>query len=227
MNYIRRFFLTAFISCSLLLGWVYLLGELMPEEPAEPMWQESLRQLHDLYRVTYRQSRTTQQQATQADADSLHSVAVIMRAIAESERIHCRICQQAIESLGDNAVAPATPEAEVLTSEQVIQQKIAQKQTLNQEHLPQVIEQLLSDNNRYIARMLTWYNANNNYHILLLKACQEGNFTPDGAPAAKKDRTNAYYVCPTCGHIETMELAPYCCPHCMTSRSKFVLFKHP
>ena len=226
MNYIKRFVVTAVIFCSLLLGWVYLLGELMPEEPTTPLWQESLSQLHELYRITFRQSHNTLQQASQLSADSLPTIAVIMRVIAESERIHCRICQRAIESLGDNVSAPSTPDAEPQPTMQVIEQKLAQKERLNRETLPQAIGQALSDENRYIARMLTWYNANNNHHIRLLKAsCGETMELGAVSDGAKKDRTEAYYLCPTCGHIEIMELAPYCCPHCMTSRSEFMLFK--
>ncbi len=226
MNYIKRFFVTAVIFCALLLGWVYLLGELMPEEPATPLWEESLEQLHELYRITFRQSRNTLQQASQASADSLPAIAVILRVIAESERIHCRICQRAIESLGDKISVPSTPDTETLPTMQVVEQKVTQKERLNRETLPQAIGQALSDENRYIARMLTWYNANNNYHILLLKACQAQRAVAGGVShGIKKDRAEAYYVCPTCGHIEIMELAPYCCPHCMTSRSEFILYR--
>lgn len=229
MNFIQRIFLTALIFSALLLGWVYLLGRIGPDEPSSPQWAESLSSLHDLYRITYRQSRNTLQQATIANTDSLLATAIAIRAIAESERINCRICQQAIEALGDKVTAPSVPNTELTSTAPFVEQKIGQKSTLNRSTLPEIIERLLGDENRYIARLITWYNSNNNQQIYLLESCRaEQNTTSEQispSPQNKTSGANAYNVCPTCGYISIEEFTPHCCPHCMTHSREFVLFK--
>ena len=235
MNFIQRIFLTALIFSALLLGWVYLLGRIGPDEPSSPQWAESLSSLHDLYRITYRQSRNTLQQATIANADSLLATAIAIRAIAESERINCRICQQAIEALGDKVSAPSSPSDKPVATAPYIEHKISQKSLLDQATLPKIIEQLLLDENRYIARLITWYNSNNNQQIYLLESCRAEQNTPSGqntpseqitpSPQNKTSGANAYNVCPTCGYITIEEFTPHCCPHCMTHSREFVLFK--
>lgn len=250
MNIFQRIFATAFVFSALLLGWVYFLGFMKPEEPANPKWEETLNSLHNLYRITYRQSHNTLQQASAAHDDSLYATAVTMRAIAESERINCRICQQAIESLGDKISTPSMPttsSSEIQDTEKIINLKLDQKRALNHSDFPKIIEQALSDENRYIARMLTWYNSNNNQHLILLELCQvpqkSASQSATNAPSQDSNqsqssvshrscitphqtsRANAYNVCPTCGYIFLMEFTPYCCPHCMTPKRDFLLFK--
>ena len=235
MNYIQRIFLTALIFSALLLGWVYLLGLIKPDEPTSPKWAESLSSLHDLYRITYRQSRNTLQQASIAQEDSLAGSAIAIRAIAESERINCRICQQAIEALGDKVTAPSVPNTELTPTAPFVEQKIGQKSTLNRSTLPEIIERLLGDENRYVARLLTWYNSNNNQQMILLEICRAEQNAPSeqnttsvqNVPSSqnKTSRANAYRVCPTCGYITLEEFTPHCCPHCMTRSEEFVLFK--
>lgn len=211
----KRIFVTAFALCAIILTASYIWGRMRPAPPAdEVMWHESLSQLKALYRHKYRQSLHLTAYAYRAKRDSLHAAAALLHAIAHADAIQCDNCRHAIESLGGRCptlTIQPTPFSDIDTH---LSLALQAKRHSHYDLIPVAIEQALTDNNRYIARMLTWCDATDLKQIRLLE-----QFCCGGMECGR------LRVCPTCGDISWEALSPDHCPHCMTESAKFTLFE--
>jgi rubrerythrin len=86
--------------------------------------------------------------------------------------------------------------------------------------MPRCITGAIDEGNRYLARMLTWCEASDVKIITLLKQAI-------ATEKASGDTTSVacYWVCPTCGNIESEQLRTCYCPHCMTYSAEFLIFE--
>lgn len=214
MDNFKRVFLSAILLCiSALALSVAVTHRLREKQPStEVLWHESLEQLKQICRHKYRQSLHHTAYAHHAERDSLHAVAALLHAIAHAEAVQCDNCRQAIGALGGEFTIPTIRPTEFSETTIHIHNTLQDKHLIRKEFIPAAIEQAIKDNNRYVARMLTWCDASDAKQILLLQ-----RLLGDGKPPHLR-----YRVCPTCGDIIWLEESTRYCPHCMTDSVKFI-----
>ena len=149
--------------------------------------------------------------AHHAERDSLHAEAALLHAIAHAEAVQCDNCRQAIGALGGTFSLPTIRPTEFSEAMTHIHNTLQDKQLIRREFIPTAIEQAIKDNNRYVARMLTWCDASDAKQILLLQRLL----------GEEKPHHVRYRVCPTCGDIIWLEESTRYCPHCMTDSVRF------
>jgi rubrerythrin len=139
-----------------------------------------------------------------------------MNAISHADAVQCDNCRQAISSLGGEYSSPTTLPTHFTNHADHISYALRDKSYTHTTLFPPAIEQALKDNNRYVARMLTWCHASDTKQIFLLQQF------------ISQDVTHARYrVCPVCGNISWEPISPRHCPHCMTDSVRFVVFAFP
>ena len=211
MRRLNRIFIAICALCLLILTVAYILGEKQPSaHTEETLWRESLDQLKSICNHKYRQSLHYTAYANHARRDSLHNIAALFHAIAYADAVQCDNCRKAIESLGGTFSYPIILPTTFSNAEAHLTYALHDKQHTHLNLIPSSIEQALADNNRYIARMLTWCDASDIKQILLLQALPSSH--------------HRYRICPICSDISWEEIAPRHCPHCMTDSTKFVIF---
>lgn len=216
MNNFKRLFLISILLCLAALAMAHFAGKRLQQRqpPQQTLWHESLTQLKEICRHKYRQSLRLIAYAHHAERDSLHAAAALFHAISHAEAVQCDNCRQAIESLGGVISLPTTTPTEFSNAESHLDNTLRSKIHVHTALLPHAIEQALKDNNRYIARMLTWCDTSDAKQIMLL---QQQLLTPE------ERRHTRYRICPTCGDISWHEVAARHCPHCMTDSVKFFI----
>lgn len=211
-NFKRVFLLAALLCVSALALSFAVTRRLNKERPtSEVLWHKSLEQLKQICRHKYRQSLHHTAYAHHAERDSLHAEAALLHAIAHAEAVQCDNCRQAIGALGGTFSLPTIRPTEFSEAMTHIHNTLQDKQLVRREFIPTAIEQAIKDNNRYVARMLTWCDASDAKQILLLQRLL----------GEEKPHHVRYRVCPTCGDIIWLEESTRYCPHCMTDSVKF------
>ena len=208
-------FIAAFVLGALVLFVAYLGGLSRPSEPSDYLFYESLQQLGELGRAKYRQSHHYRSFAQRAEAESLHRVAVLFRAMAEAEGVQCENCRRAIESLGGRFHTPVVVAAEAFPAHIHLLSALQTKAEQHEGIIRRSMQRAIDEGNKYVARMLTWCDASDLKQILILQREVERMAVGD-APQ--------YRVCPTCGNFIEEELQTHFCPHCMTAREEFLVF---
>lgn len=214
MNTIAKIFLAAGTACCLILGLAFLAGEKQNTQPKEPLYKESLAHLKELCRIKYRQSLRYKAYSLHAKRDSLPATALLFEAMSKADAIHFQACRHALNSLGGVFLMPVIAPTRLLDHTQHLEDALKSKNTTHQQHIPLYISQALKQNNRYIARLLTWCDASDLKQIALLKIALQ-----DNAPRKMHHR---FYICPTCGDIKWEEATLYC-PYCMTDSGRYII----
>ena len=213
---LRTPFIAAFTIALTALIIAYLASLRFPAEPTDYLWYDSLQQLGEIGRAKYRQSHRYGEYARRAERDSLHALAALMNAISHADAVQCDNCRQAISSLGGEYSSPTTLPTHFTNHTDHIAYALRDKSYTHSTLFPPAIEQALKDNNRFVARMLTWCHASDTKQIFLLQQF------------LAQEITNARYrVCPVCGNISWESISPRHCPHCMTDSVRFVVFAYP
>lgn len=220
MNNFKRLFLSSILLCIAALSLAYVAARKLSQEHStdEVLYHENIEQLKELCRLKYRQSLHHIAYAHHAERDSLHSAAALFHAISHSEAVQCDNCRQAIGALGGILTLPTTTPTPFSNTNTHIDNALRRKLSTHQHLIPTAIEQAMQDNNRYVARMLTWCDASEAKQILLLELLQRN---PQTLPHAR------FRVCPTCGDISWLEVGSRYCPYCMTDSLKFIIVKYP
>lgn len=182
-------------------------------EAREPMWQESIEQLKELCRTKYRQSLRYTAYAHHAERDAHLAEAELFHALSHADAIHCANCRRAIKSLGGEFSLPIIAPTDFIGVEAHIESVLGNKLHTHYHQIQPCITRALADNNRYVARMLTWCDACDVKQILLLRNILAGEGC-DGL---------AFRVCPTCGDVTWEEVATRHCPQCMTDSVNFLI----
>lgn len=215
MDYFKRLFVIALVICSLVLAVTYIKGSRLSAQRSseETLWSESLDLLKTICNHKYRQSLHYTAYAHHAERDSLHNIATLFHAIAYADAVQCDNCRKAIESLGGTFSTPIIRPTTFSNAESHLAYALRDKQHTHQNLIPRSVEQALADNNRFVARMLTWCDASDIKQMILLQL--------------PLDHCTRYRICPVCGDISWEEVAPRHCPHCMTDSVRFVVFAFP
>ena len=218
MNYLKTIFIGALVACIAMLGIVLLAGRRLSAQSSKPKpFHRSLDQLRELGRTKYQQSLRYLAYAHYAERDSLHEVASLFHAISHADAIHNANCRHAIEALGGKFTYPIISPTQFSSTTSHLQKALYNKATTHNSQMPLYIEQALSDNNLYIARMLTWCDASDVKQIILLQEILGSTAAP---------HRHIYKVCPTCGDITWEEIATRHCPKCMTDSTQFIVIEH-
>ena len=218
MNYFLKAFVSSVMLCVVTLAAVYFFAKRKQQSrpPQEVLWHESLTQLKELSRHKHRQSLHYIAYAHYAERDSLHALAALMNAISHADAVQCDNCRQAISSLGGEYSSPTTLPTHFTNHADHIAYALRDKNYTHSTLFPPAIEQALEDNNRFVARMLTWCHASDTKQIFLLQ-----QFLYQEVTHAR------FRVCPVCGNISWEAISPRHCPHCMTDSIRFVVFAFP
>lgn len=213
MNYLKTIFFGAFIVCAILLGIVFFVGQRHATQENKPiLFQENINQLKELGRTKYQQSLRYLAYAHHAERDSMLDVALLFHALSHADAIHNANCRHAIEALGGRYSHPIISPTQFTSTTSHLEKTLHNKSATHCNLMPHYIGQALSDNNRYVARMLTWCDASDVKQIILLQEMLEVS-----APRHK----HVYKVCPTCGDITWEDIATRHCPMCMTDSALF------
>lgn len=218
MKLIKIPFIIAFVLAASAIGIARLSGLRSQAEPTEYLWYDTLQGLHELGRAKYRQSHLYNEYARHAEHDSLHRQAALLRALAYADNVQCENCRKAIESLGGRFHSPVVQSAQRADMLSHLHHALQTKSALHEGITGECLHRAIGENNRYIARLLTWCDASDIAQIVILRReiASIGEEPQEQAP---------YRVCPTCGAISNQELHTEYCPHCMTSRDKFRTFE--
>ena len=218
MDYFKRIFVVAFVASALALGVAFVAARRVVErKPAEEvLWRESIAQLKSLGDHKYRQSLHYMAYAKYAARDSLNAEAALFHAMSHADAVHCANCRKALEGLGGKATTPTISRTRFSSTTDHLRYALEDKHTLHIHLLQPAIEQALADNNRHIARMLTWCDASDIKQMLILRRAHSSQPLP-----------HTYRICPTCGDIGWEEFSPRHCPHCMTDSAKFIRVHYP
>ena len=210
MRRLNRIFITICGLCLMILAVAYVMGGKQPTKYAEEtLWRKNLEQLKSICNHKYRQSLHYTAYANHARRDSLLDIAALFHAIAYADAVQCDNCRKAIESLGGTFSTPIIRPTTFSNAEAHLHYALRDKQHTHQNLIPHAVEQALTDNNRYVARMLTWCDASDIKQIILLQS---------------PHHHSRYRICPICSDISWEEIAPRHCPHCMTDSTKFIIF---
>ena len=217
MNYLTKIFIGACVVCTMILGITFLAAKRVQQQGSQPkLYQENINQLKELCRTKYQQSLRYLAYANFAKRDSSYLVAELFNAMSHADAIHHANCRLAIEALGGNYSQPLTSPTQFSHTTTHLKNALHNKITTHCNQMPYYIEQALSDNNRYIARMLTWCDASDVKQILLLNALLNDSASP---------HKPTFKVCPTCGDITWESIATRHCPKCMTDSAQFFVIK--
>lgn len=217
MNYLTKIFIGACVVCTMILGITFLVAKRQRQQRSQPiLYQDNINQLKELCRTKYQQSLRYLAYANFARRDSAHLAAELFNAMSHADAIHHTNCQHAIEALGGKYTQPLTTPTQFSHTTTHLKNALHSKITTHCNQMPLYIEQALSDNNRYIARMLTWCDASDVKQILLLNTLLNDSTTP---------HHHTFKVCPTCGDITWESIATRHCPKCMTDSAQFVVIK--
>lgn len=218
MKLIKIPFIIAFVLAASAIGASYLFSLRREAEPTEYLWYDSLQGLHELCRAKYRQSHLYTEYARHAEQDSLHQQAALLRALAYADGVQCANCRKAIESLGGRFHSPVVQHYTMVNTLTHLHHALQAKSELHEGITEECLHRAIEENNRYIARLITWCDASDIAQIVILRR-----------EIATLDQQQAeqapYTVCPTCGAISNELLHTSYCPHCMTEREKFLTFK--
>ena len=219
----KRFFalfLTFFIVSLLALGAAYIDGKMRPQYNEEHLWHDTLQHLNELGRQQHQQSIRYRQYAIHAQQAQEPQIATLFRAMAFVEEIKCENCKDVIGALGGVFNAPIEPSTPLSSVHDHLQTAIKEKQKCHEQKMQGCIARAINEDNRYLARMLTWCDASDVKIITLLKQAI-------AIEKASGDTTSVacYWVCPTCGNIECEQLRTCYCPHCMTYSAEFLIFE--
>ena len=217
MNYLKTIFIVAGAVCIIMLGIALAAGRRHSRQNDQPKpFHRSLDQLKELGRTKYQQSLRYLAYAHYAERDSLPGVALLFHAISHADAIHNANCRHAIEALGGKFTYPIISPTQFSSTVSHLEKALHNKSTTHCNHMPRYIEQALSDNNRYIARMLTWCDASDVKQIILLQEILATEPTL---------HRHIYKVCPTCGDITWETIATRHCPKCMTDSAQFIVIE--
>ncbi len=219
----KRFFalfLTFFIVSLLALGAAYIDGKMRPQYNEEHLWHDTLQHLNELGRQQHQQSIRYRQYAIHAQQAQEPQIATLFRAMAFVEEIKCENCKDVIGALGGVFNAPIETSTPLSSVHDHLQTAIKEKQKCHEQKMQGCIARAINEDNRYLARMLTWCDASDVKMITLLKQAI-------AIEKASGDTTSVacYWVCPTCGNIEWEQLRTCYCPHCMTYSAEFLIFE--
>ena len=215
MNHIQKIFFATILLGATILGIAFIVGRRQQKQNNEPpLFHASISQLKELSRTKYQQSLRYLAYAHYAERDSLHDAATLFHAISHADAIHNANCRHAIEALGGVYTYPIISPTQFLATTTHIEQALLSKTATHNHQMPEYINQALKDNNRYIARMLTWCDASDVKQIFLLKKILDN---------PTQSQLHIYYkVCPTCGDITWETISTRHCPMCMTDSVKFI-----
>lgn len=219
----KRFFalfLTFFIVSLLALGAAYIDGKMRPQYNEEHLWHDTLQHLNELGRQQHQQSIRYRQYAIHAQQAQEPQIATLFRAMAFVEEIKCENCKDVIGALGGVFNAPIETSTPLSSVHDHLQTAIKEKQKCHEQKMQGCIARAINEDNRYLARMLTWCDASDVKMITLLKQAI-------AIEKASADTTSVacYWVCPTCGNIECEQMRTCYCPHCMTYGEEFLIFE--
>lgn len=219
----KRFFalfLTFFIVSLLALGAAYIDGKMRPQYNEEHLWHDTLQHLNELGRQQHQQSIRYRQYAIHAQQAQEPQIATLFRAMAIVEEIKCENCKDVIGALGGVFNAPIETSTPLSSVHDHLQTAIKEKQKCHEQKMQGCIARAINEDNRYLARMLTWCDASDVKIITLLKQAI-------AIEKASGDTTSVacYWVCPNCGNIECEQLRTCYCPHCMTYSAEFLIFE--
>ena len=214
MNTFRLALIGALVISLAALGISYMASLRKSQaEAQEPLWQENIEQLKELCRTKYRQSLRYTAYAHHAERDSLLAEAELFHALSHADAIHCANCRKAINSLGGEFSLPIVAPTNFFHVAVHVESALNDKLHTHYHQIQPCISRALADNNRYIARMLTWCDASDVKQILLLRNILAGEV---------KARLS-FRVCPTCGDVTWAEVATRHCPQCMTDSVNFLI----
>lgn len=216
MTHLKNIFIGAFFICATALTAAYIAVERhSARTPDKPLFHDSLHSLKELCHTKYRHSIRCLAYANHALRDSLPATASLLRAIAHADAIHLDNCRHAVEALGGHLTLPTISPTQFSTSAEHLQHILSSKISVHTHHMPLCVSQAVSDNNRYVARLLTWCDACDAKVIMLLREVLSNDSEP----------IYHFYVCPTCGDVKWEEVRPLHCPHCMTDSTRFIAIK--
>ena len=219
----KRFFalfLTFFIVSLLALGAAYIDGKMRPQYNEQHLWHDTLQHLNELGRPQHQQSIRYRQYAIHAQQAQEPQIATLFRAMAFVEEIKCENCKDVIGALGGVFNVPIETSTPLSSVHDHLQTAIKEKQKCHEQKMQGCIARAINEDNRYLARMLTWCDASDVKIITLLKQAI-------AIEKASGDTTSVacYWVCPNCGNIECEHLRTCYCPHCMTYSAEFLIFE--
>lgn len=213
MTHLKKIFIAALIICATVLTAAYVAVEHhAAHTTSKPLFHDSLHSLKELCHAKYRHSIRCLAYANHALRDSLHATASLLRAIAHAEAIHLDNCRHAVEALGGRLTLPTISPTLFSTSAEHLRHILNSKKSMHTQLMPLCVGQALSDNNRYVARLLTWCDACDVKIIMLLGRV----LSDDSEPIYH------FYLCPTCGDVKWEEVRTRHCPHCMTDSTRFI-----
>jgi rubrerythrin len=224
----KRFFalfLTFFIVSLLALGAAYIDGKMRPQYNEEHLWHDTLQHLNELGRQQHQQSIRYRQYAIHAQQAQEPQIATLFRAMAFVEEIKCENCKDVIGALGGVFNAPietSTPLSSVIDH---LHTAIKEKQKCHEQKMQGCIARAINEDNRYLARMLTWCDASDVKMILIMQQAIKVADTDYGPTNDEATYAACYWVCPNCGNIECEQLRTCYCPHCMTYSAEFLIFE--
>lgn len=216
MYHLKKIFLAAIVACITILGISFFaVRRHSTHHTATPLFHHNIQQLKELCYAKYRQSIRFMAYANHAMRDSLPATAALFHAMARADAIHLSNCRHAIEALGGRVSLPIITPTTFSHSVAHLENALSSKWQTHYDHMPAYITQALADNNRYVARMLTWCDACDAKQILLLRQILNDSV----------HHKYHFHVCPTCGDITWEEVRTRHCPQCMTESEKFFVIE--
>lgn len=175
---------------------------------------QALQRLGEMARIKYHHAQLHIAFANQAQEEKLDHIERLFRAIAYSEQVQCRQCQEAIKNLGGRFTKPVTIEIHsASTAENILRADSLKSEHRSKKSHGMIMRSMASDN-AYVTRILVWCDANDSHQITLLR------YNSHNPPQPK----SIYHVCPKCGYLSEHAQPTPICPQCKSSATRFVRF---
>jgi len=213
---LRPFFiLLLFVVSTAILAWICHSATRPRRQPAGDERRETIADLDACCRRKHVKSAQYDHFASIAEQESRGPAARLFRAMALSERLQERNCEEAIRQLGGNYRPPAKIIVFRGTTDGNLRHSIAYELRTNETCKCGEIDRAFARNNRYAARLLAWASSVDMRHAAFMHLC----LVPQEA-----DEWH-YLVCPRCGNIFVSAYCEPYCPFCFTSGRHFVKFE--
>lgn len=174
----------------------------------------AIQRLGEMARTKYHHAHQHLTFAEVARQEREYSTERLFRAISFSEKVQCRICQEAIHNLGGRYLSPIAIPPQTNSTAENLATAIQRKYEHRNHRGKRILQRSIASGNRYVTRILVWCDANDAQQITLLRSQKIAN----------SGENSYYWVCPKCGYISEHALPTPICPHCNTDEKKFVRF---
>lgn len=176
-------------------------------------WKRGIEYLNECSAAAHVQSVRYDSYADKAREDGRPATARLFSALAQSERVHERICAHASRLFNGEYEPPIVMVRVKTPTSANIEKSLSYERRRLDASAGMAARHAIEAGNRYVARLMIWLDGSNRRHVELLERARDGIIAGEG-----------YEVCPNCGNMYERRNRDAYCPFCLTNSSEFTVF---